>query len=325
MISQNNTLEFHRSEQLQLQMQMTPEQYAVLAEWSASIPTLYFLDICVVGATKLSQALLENNERKAQIVRHLRSLDRPQHTFSYLLALMEKVSDSRGILSDSELEAQILGDLAALRGFLKNAHVYESDEFVIQYLQELRRSPVELQRPSYLSFLATVNNQLGLKDPITRTHRLQKAKEILAVANSLGVHQNHPVVILVLSCLYGNSAAKKLMKFKADPAKFNAENVLADIMAITRFAKTKLQIEQLGREGRGQFLRADFITDDDGLIGVINFFTLDSVRQEETSEACVTSYKFTVKLEQLLSEIEADEYVQLHDMLIAPLEGGSEV
>lgn len=324
MTSQDKPLEFRRGEQLQLTMQLTCEQHAILAEWSASIPTLHFLDICVVGVTKLSEDLLIKNERKAKIVRNLRNLDRPQHAFSYLLALMEKVSDLRGILSDAELEVQLLGDLAALRGFFKHAQVYESDEFVTQYLQDLRRNPVELQRPKYLDFLEMVNNQLGLKDPISPKFRLQKAREILASADTLGVDRKHPVVILVLSCLYGNPAAKKLMKFKADPAKFNAENVLSDIMVITRFAQTKLQIEQLGREGGGRFLRADFVTDDAGLIGVINFFSPNSVKHEDLSDVRTTNYEFTVKLKLLLSEMGEDEYEQLLDFLITPVQDGSQ-
>lgn len=319
MTSQDKTSEFHRAEQLQITAQLTREQHSILAGWAASIPTLYFLDICVVAATKLSEDSLANNDRKSKIVSNLRNLDQPQHKFSYLLALMEKVSDLRGTLSDSELEAQLLGDLNALRVFFRQAKVYEPDEFIIQYLKDLRRYPVELERSKYLEFLEMVNNQLGLKDPISPAFRLEKAMEILAAADTLNVDRRHPVVILVLSCLYGNSAAKKLMKFKADPVKFNAENVLSDIMLITRLAKTKLEIEHLGREGKGQFLRADFITDDAGLVGVINFFTPESVKHENVSDVCETTYKFTVKLKQLLSEIGAAEYDKLLDSLTPPV------
>lgn len=322
MTSQDKNLEFRSADQLQLTRQLTLEQRSFLAEWAASVPTLYFLDICVVGATKLSEDFLAKNERKSKIVSNLRTLDRPQHKFSYLFALMEKVSDLRGTLSDSELEAQLLGDLNALRSFFKQAKVCETDEFVTRHLQELRRYPVELERSKYLEFLEMVNNQLELKDPTSPAHRLQKATEILAAADTLTVDKKHPVVILVLSCLYGNSAAKKLMKFKADPANFNAENVLSDIMAITRFARMKLQIEHLGRKGKGQFLHADFITDDAGLTGVINCFTPGSVKHEYLSDVCETSYKFTVKLKKLLSEIGEEEYEQLLDSLAPPGQDG---
>lgn len=323
MESKNDTQEFSRAGRITVKMQATPEQYAFFKEWAASVPSLHFLDICVVGATKLSQAQLDKNERKAKIVEHLRSLDKPQHGFSYLFALMEKVSDSRGIASDSELEDQILSDLAAMRAFFEKAHVYEPDDFVIQFLRELRRSAIELQRPSYLKFLETVNNTLGLNDPVAPSLRFKMAEKILAIAHSLKIDHQHPVVTLVLSCLYGNRAAKKLLKLKANPAKFNAENVLADIMAITRFAKQKLQIENDGRAG-GKYLRTDFITDDDGLIGVIDCFQPEHMTVEETSEGSTTRYTLTVKLQKLLTEIDADEYEKIFHLLNAPPTGGPE-
>jgi hypothetical protein len=123
MMSQSTEKEFHRRPQITLQMQLTAEQYTTLKEWSASVPTLYFLDICVVNATKLSDAALERDARKAELISHLQDLDRPQHSFSYLFALIEKVSGSQGSLTDAELENQVLADVIALRAFFKNAQV----------------------------------------------------------------------------------------------------------------------------------------------------------------------------------------------------------
>jgi len=90
MTSQSNPQEFHRGPQITLSMQLTAEQLAVMKEWHASVPTLYFLDICVVGATKLSDAALERDARKKRLVEHLQNLDRSQHAFSYLLAVLER-------------------------------------------------------------------------------------------------------------------------------------------------------------------------------------------------------------------------------------------
>ncbi|PZQ27759.1 MAG: hypothetical protein DI559_18005, partial [Ectopseudomonas oleovorans] len=151
MDSQKEIEEFSRRGLIKVKAQATPEEVEFLREWAANVPTLYFLDICVVGATKLSQDQLEKNDRKAEIVEHLRFLDRPANGFSYLFALMEKVSDSRGTASDVELEERILRDLAALRGFFVHAHVYEPDDFVIQFLRELRRSAIEIDRPNYVT------------------------------------------------------------------------------------------------------------------------------------------------------------------------------
>jgi len=315
MTSQSNPQEFHRGPQITLSMQLTAEQLAVMKEWRANVPTLYFLDICVVGAIKRPDANLERNARKKRLVERLQDLDRPQHGFSYLLAALEKVSDSRGVAPDAELEEQILGDLTKLRAFFKNARVHESDESVVQFLRELRRQPIELQRSDYLSFLETINNRFALKDPVAPALRLQKAKEILNEADSLSISRQHPVVTLALACLYGNRAAKKLMKFKSTAEEFNAENALADIMAIPRFARFKLEIESRGRQGE-RYQQVDFITDDDGLIGVLDCFKPTAVRHENSSDESCTQYTFTVNLERLLTEIGPDEHEELFNLLI---------
>ncbi|WP_198287802.1 hypothetical protein [Stenotrophomonas maltophilia] len=332
-MSQDNIKkEFHRGPQMTVQMQLTTEQYAAMKEWSASIPTLHFLDICVVNATKLSAAALQNDTRKASYVNRLQSLDRSQHCFSYLCALIEKVSDTRGSASDSELEEQVLNDMAALRAFFKNARVYEPDDFVISYLRDLRRAPHELARPSYLSFLDTINNQSGLKDPVSPALRFQKATEILTQADALSIARQHPVVLLPLACLYGNQAARKLMKFKADPQKFNAENALADIMAISRFASLKLEVEHIGRQGGG-YMRSEFLTDDDGLVGVFKCFEAKAVRHEQKGDTYESRIEVSVKLEELLPDLaakrriarasaegapeqEPDEYEQILNLLV---------
>ena len=113
---ENQDREFRRGQHINLRMALTGEQHAALKEWAESVPTLFFLDICAANATKLSEAQLAQSPRKADLVAGLRKLDRPQHCFSYLCALMEKVSDSRGLLSDADLQSQILDDLKALRG-----------------------------------------------------------------------------------------------------------------------------------------------------------------------------------------------------------------
>ncbi|HEV7286733.1 MAG TPA: hypothetical protein VGN75_17920 [Kaistia sp.] len=297
--------EFHRQPQITLQMKLTSEQYAALKEWSESVPTLYFLDICVVNATKLSGIALERDARKAKLIDHLRDLDRPQHSFSYLFALIEKVSDSQGSLSDAELEKQVLADVAALRAFFKDAHVQEPDNFLVTYLRELRRVPPELMRPHYLKFLETANNQFALQNPVSPMLRFRRAEEILKEADALSVARQHPVVLLTLACLYGNTSAKKLMKFKADAENFNAENALADIMAISRFARFKLEIEHLGRQGSAKYFRSEFITDDDGLLGVLKCFEAQAVKFEEKGDAHETRIDISVNLEQLLTDLAA--------------------
>lgn len=313
MKEQDTPQEFHSGQQITLQMSLTLEQYSFFAEWSASIPTLYFLDICVVNATKLTDAdLNKKNPRKSRLVARLRELDRPQNCFSYLCALMEKVSDSRGKISNDELEKQIIYDLSALRAFFKNARVYEPDGFISDFLNHLRYIPIEVNRHNYLTFIKAANQLL--KNTVSPKFRLDKAREIINEADNYKVSRQHPVVIITLAHLYGNSDARKLMKFKADLNKFEAENALADIMAIERFFQIKLQIEYYGRNG-GRFLRSEFITDDDGLSGIIKCFKPKFVKHEDTANGRETQFSLEVDTKQILTKIEQDEYEQVLNLL----------
>ena len=106
MTSNGNNSEFVSSHEVKLTLSLTPEQAMAMQAWSDAIPTMYMLDICVVNATKLSEGALAADARKAALASRLRHLDRPQNSFSYLLALTEKVSDLQVSLSDDELETQ---------------------------------------------------------------------------------------------------------------------------------------------------------------------------------------------------------------------------
>lgn len=318
MDNQEKISEFTSRESFTLKMQLTPEQHEMMREWSLSIPTLYMLDICVVSATKLSKEYLEKNQRKANLINHLRELDRPTNCFSYLFALMEKVSDSRGIDTDEELEKKILSDLSSMRKFFTKARVGETDEFVLTFLKDLRGNPIEEQRTNYLSFLRDLNNYFKLSNPVASKQRLKIAEDIIEKADYLNISRQHPIVTIGLACLYGNPAAKKLMKFKVNPEKFDSENVLADIMLITRFAGVKLEIEQMSRDRASGYLRSNFITDDNGLIEVIKCFTPTMVKHIDKSDGRETHTTMTVELNKLLTEVQTEEYDKIINLLSQP-------
>lgn len=318
MTNQETITEFTSSNSIELKMQLTQEQYNMIREWSISIPTLYILDICVVSATKLTSDSLNKNPQKLKLIERLRELDRPTNSFSYLFALMEKVSDSRGRDTDEELEKHILSDLVSLRSFFTQARIYEPDDFVLKFLKELRGNPIEEKRSDYLKFLRSLNDNFNIRNPVSPKQRLEIAKKIIAQADQLHFVRQHPVVLIGLACLYGNHAAKKLMKFKADSQNFDAENVLADIMLITRFASIKLEIEQLGRTGIGGYLRSIFITDDNGLIEIIKCFTPNAVTHTDRHDGRETRITMTIKLQELLTEINNKEYDDLLELLNQP-------
>lgn len=315
MDNQDTIKEFVSGSSITVKMELTPEQQNMMREWSLSIPTLYMLDICVVSATKLTSASLEKNPRKANLINYLRELDRPNNCFSYLFALMEKISDSRGLDTDEELERKILSDLESINKFFINARICESDEFILGFLKELRGNPIEENRAEYLGFLRALNDQFELGNPISPTQRFKIAEKIIGQTSHFNFSRQHPIVAIGLASLYGNPAAKKLMKFKADPQKFDAENVLADIMLITRFAGIKLEIEQLGRDGVGGYLRSDFITDDNGLIEILKCFIPQVVKHIDSHNGRKTHTTMTVKLKDLLTDIGVEEYDRLLNIL----------
>jgi len=293
MDNQDTVKEFVSGRSISVKMELTPEQQSMMREWSLSIPTLYMLDICVVSATKLTNASLKENPRKAK----------------------EKVSDSRGLDTDEELERKILSDLESMKKFFTSARIYESDEFILGFLKKLRGNPIEEKRADYLDFLRALNDQFELCNPISPAKRFKTAEKIIEQAGHFNLSRHHPIVAIGLASLYGNPAAKKLMKFKADPQKFDAENALADVMLITRFAGIKLEIEQLGRDGVGGYLRSNFITDDNGLIEIIKCFTPQVVKHIDNHDGRKTHTTMTVKLKYLLTDIETEEYDRLFNLL----------
>ena len=315
MSDQESEKEFIAGNSITLQMQLTPEQLSMMREWSKMIPTLYMLDICGVSATKLTSVSLENNPRKTKLVNYLRELDKPNNCFSYLFALMEKVSDSRGIDTEEKLEEKILSDLSSLRTFFKNAKVCEPDEFVLDFLKELRSIPIENKRHEYLCFLNDLNGKFNLGNSVSPKQRLAIAEKTIEHAAALNIVRQHPIVVIGLACLYGNPAAKRLMKFTSDSKKFDPENVLADIMLINRFAGVKLEIEQMGRNGSGRYLRTEFITDDFGLIEILKCFTPTYVKHTDRHDGRETQTTMTVKLKDLLTDINDKELENIIDLL----------
>lgn len=286
-----------------------PDLQAWLQAWSDEVPTLNFLDICAANVVKLSRETLEQDARKANLVDRLRRLDRPQNSFSYLLALIEKVNDPRSRMTDRELEAQIRADVAAVRTFFTHARVIEQDDFLNGYARALRGKQHELSQDAYLQFLELVNDRFKLGNPTAMTRRLQMAEAIVKEADALSIARSHPVVLVVLGSLYGNVAAKKVLKFKADVARFEPENALADIMVISRFIPRKLEIEQMAREGRAPFARCDVITDDTGLAGILRCFEGEAVRSEERGSTHRTHITVSVKTDQLFPDLPVQDWI----------------
>lgn len=265
--------------------------------------TMHFLDICAVDVTKRPEAELAAKPSKAALVARLRDLDKKGDRVSYLMALMEKVSDTRDRLSDAELRANIINDVACMRRFFLNASVAEPDEFLLNYLDQLRRRPVERSKLAYLEFLRIANDRFKLAIPVSRKRRIGLAEQLVAAADALGIPRQNTVLIVTLARLFGNAAATKVVKFRAEAQAFDAENVLADIMTIGRFLERKLELEKDWRQGLSDFQHATFVTDDVGLQEVLACYEGHSVSSRNLDGHHEVRITGRVEFAKLLTEI----------------------
>jgi hypothetical protein len=284
---------------------------------------MYFLDICAADVTKKTSAQLAADTRKAALAARLRQLDVPSHQFSYLLAFMEKASDTESKLTDDELQANIVRDVSHVRDFFVKASVAKGDDHLLGSLGELRRSSFELGRPAYLAFLRAVSDRCELHQAVSKPKRFDTASELIALADGLGIDRQHPVLTVTLACLYGNPSARKVLKFKRDPQAFKAEKALPDIMTIGRFLAQKLQLQEDYRKSLNSFRHVEYITDDAGLEEVLSCYEGDAFSSREVDGHAEERTRGRVEFAKLLTEI-SHEPGPLSDAADPPDAGPSE-
>jgi len=266
--------------------------------------TMHFLDICALDVTKRTKAQIAADPRKAAMAERLEVLDISTNRISCLLALMEKTSDTRSTRTDEDLKVQILGDIQHARSFFNHAEVVERDEYVEDYITELRRIAVELGRPAYLAFLRAVNDgDFGMHQPIPKPKRFKVAATLVEMADDLEVSRQHPVLVVTLACLYGNASARGVLKFRPDPAAFDAENALADVMAIRRLMDRQLEFERDYHLGLTSIRHAAYVTDDDGLALVMSRFHGTTLSTRDAGDHQEVLVRGKVDFADLLTEI----------------------
>lgn len=266
--------------------------------------TMQFLDICALDVTKRTKAQIAADPRKAAMAGRLEALDIPTNRISCLLALMEKTSDTRSTRTDEDLKVQIIGDIQHARSFFSHAEVVERDEYVEDYVTQLRRIAVELGRPAYLAFLRAVNDgEFGMHQPIPKPKRFKVAATLVEMADDLEISRQHPVLAVTLACLYGNASARGVLKFRPDPAAFDAENALADVMAIRRLMDRQLEFERDYHLGLTSIRHAAYVTDDGGLALVLSCFHGTALSTRDAGDHQEVLVRGKVNFADLLTEI----------------------
>lgn len=216
----------------------TPEDADALAKlllaWSDIVPTLYFLDSCSVSRIKDELVGRQQNEEKHKDhIKLLRTIDRQQHGVSCLLVLMEKSSDQTTMRSVGQMKEEGSRDRSSMEQFFSKARVVESPEVVDQFVATMHGTHSEELGDSYHAIL-TFASQLALHQPLAPSAKMPVVEKLLMEALRLGVSGGHPIIVTLIAIVYGCTAARKVVNFTQDPAKFKSSNALGDIQSLQR-------------------------------------------------------------------------------------------
>lgn len=267
------------------------------------VPTVHFLDICVIGHIKtyLSSESFKN-ERHEESIRALQELDLPHSSVSYLAALMEKASDQRSNFSAEEFVDEARRDWDAMGAFFKNARVREPWDFVETYATALFGAHPEQSARAYLAFLQFANGQ-GLHNVIADRNRLKTAQVLCATALELGISTSHPVVQVTIACVYGCGDARLVINFAGKPENFNPGNALGDIQSISRVAGILTNDIRRAWACGGLFKNGEFQTADSPLRKLLRYFTVESVTTMEIPDGAAHKIVVTTDAPSLFPDL----------------------
>ncbi|MDV7573551.1 hypothetical protein ACT41I_14455 [Acinetobacter baumannii] len=275
-----------------------------------SVRFICMLDICAVSVLKESIENLDDKKRKLLI--ELQNYDKPGNLISYYCAFLEKVSDQRGKLNKEELRDQILKDISITNAFFKEAKLIEKyPAFILEHFDEMYENHIELETESYTDFLKIINNDFKLFNTVSKKNRLATAKEIIQKAISLKINPRHITVSIALACLYQNSYAIRMCKFKKEANLYDHTNVYADIMAIQRVGKVRFDLENIFDD-----CNVIFITGDDSLKNLSVFYNLADVHVKDNEDEQSIKYSFNISWKDLLTEASESEIEFLTNSLV---------
>ncbi|TAM01113.1 MAG: hypothetical protein EPN70_20425 [Paraburkholderia sp.] len=232
--------------------------------------TLFLLDRNAVSLIKDAVAGREppNAKKQADLVT-LRALDVPQHSISALLSIMEGArgnADSIGEKVDCLIEETDAIAEFFLRARTDSVYLRVLSNLVAQIFTGSRESQWD-ERAEFLVKAAPLVVQ-----KIAARKRRGVENELVSLALETSLAANDAIVMLFLACLYGNDAARKVIK----PTEPNAYNVLSDVHAISRVGMVKAAARQISRP-----IKVRFHTLDEGLRDVLKH--VDIVRPRFTS------------------------------------------
>ncbi|MFL9951127.1 hypothetical protein PQR68_34575 [Paraburkholderia agricolaris] len=222
-------------------------------------PTVFLLDRNVVALIK--DAAVEGRQRDAKKQAYLdwlRTLDLSENGFSPLLSIMEGEKGHADSAAEKaaclETEADAVGRFFT-RASTDAAHLRLFAAGVAAMLSGLQESQWD-ERSAFFTSAATLVVQ-----KVAQRKRRSVEDELVRLAAESGLATDDAIVMLLLACLYGSDAARRVLK----PARPNAYNVLSDLHVISRVGLIKAIAQQSPVP-----VRVRFLTLDEGLFGILD-------------------------------------------------------
>lgn len=212
--------------------------------------TVLVMDICTIGLIKerhkISSGKDENKKKRLKQLISYAKKDR--YKFSFVLAIVEKATDTKHRLSRKEMIERFRRDHRYLVGIIGERNMAESQATLKRLISIIMdenyglEERAELLLNEYLELLVFYN-ELGIKVDPAKEDRLPLAKKITERASQLGIGAGHPVVAICVASVYGCADARLILKVNRK-GEFNPSNAYGDIQSFYRVAKARHMLNQ---------------------------------------------------------------------------------
>jgi len=233
--------------------------------------TIVFLDRNAVDSVKTA---VSGSIVKADRLQKLKALDKRTNFISPYLSIAEGQSGRRE--SKKEIEECILKEAIAVGKFFKYAST-DVDFFKNQneLFSDTYSNSRETLWDNYTYFI--MDSYVHIFEPVAPSKQIEIENKIFELARKYGVDIRHPLHIVVLAVLYGNKAARDVVKpkqkYQTEENKQKAAyNTLSDIMIIPRIGKV---MSLIGKNDTS-FKSVKYFTFDKGLSLLLNAIKINS-------------------------------------------------
>ncbi|WP_369310556.1 hypothetical protein [Providencia rettgeri] len=215
---------------------------------------IVLMDLCTIQIIEKYKKI-ESGQNKVlqERVRQLRGLIAKSYRFSFLLAMMEKATDKKHVLSRDDLIDVFKGNYESIVDFVGKENIVEPAEILEKmlsvymderYAQSERAEQLYDKSLEFLEYFA----ELRAKHSKYADIRFKLAEEAANEGKRLGLPPGYSPITICIASLYECEDANGVLKIKGYQNDFEPGNCLSDIMSFNRLAKAKATVETAGIE-----------------------------------------------------------------------------